>query len=341
MVRQTLMHDGLEREYFVYLPSSYEAGGRFPVVIGLHGYLGTATGFALSTTGNLNRHAEANDYVAVYPQGTHFKGRLAGVADSFVSSWNTIVGQVSVGPKGPMCVDDPYEVPCPPECGGTCGQCGWVSCHDDVGYIDRLLDKITSTLTIDADRLYLAGMSTGGMMAYRLACELPGRFAAIANVNGQVELGFTCDSVRDTPALFLSGSRDTNVPPLGGDSGDWFYETLDEITLDWARSLACESDAVNWQPPGLEEKGLDCRVFRDCGPDNDKEVISCLDPAGAHHWPGMTERMARDDGYLNGYCVADVQRNSIAAYPICTDANSPSESWGNDLIWGFLSKYSR
>ena len=37
LVRQTLQHDGIEREYFVYLPGSYNEGKALPVVIGHEG----------------------------------------------------------------------------------------------------------------------------------------------------------------------------------------------------------------------------------------------------------------------------------------------------------------
>ena len=44
--------DGIEREYLVFLPSSYlkAENRKFPVLIGLHGYSGTASGFELETT---------------------------------------------------------------------------------------------------------------------------------------------------------------------------------------------------------------------------------------------------------------------------------------------------
>ncbi len=51
---------------------------------------------------------------------------------------------------------------------------------DDLGFIPALIDQLAETYTIDTDRVYLTGWGGGGLMAYRLACELPGRFASVA-----------------------------------------------------------------------------------------------------------------------------------------------------------------
>ena len=56
--RKTLSSGGLEREYFVFTPSRLQAGEPLPLVVGLHGYTGTATGFEEETSGGMNRHAE-------------------------------------------------------------------------------------------------------------------------------------------------------------------------------------------------------------------------------------------------------------------------------------------
>ncbi len=53
---------------------------------------------------------------------------------------------------------------------------------DDLGFIPALIDHLAATYAIDPDRIYLTGTSSGGLMAYRLACALPERFAAVAVV---------------------------------------------------------------------------------------------------------------------------------------------------------------
>jgi polyhydroxybutyrate depolymerase len=53
---------------------------------------------------------------------------------------------------------------------------------DDLGFIPALIDHLAETYAIDPARVYLAGWGSGGLMAYRLACEIPERFAAVAVV---------------------------------------------------------------------------------------------------------------------------------------------------------------
>ena len=72
MTRYTLQHDNLEREYFVFLPSTYGGKQDLPVAIFMHGYGGTATGTEAEVAQGLNRYAEEYGYVMVYPQGTWF-----------------------------------------------------------------------------------------------------------------------------------------------------------------------------------------------------------------------------------------------------------------------------
>jgi polyhydroxybutyrate depolymerase len=53
---------------------------------------------------------------------------------------------------------------------------------DDVGFISALLNELLRMLPVDARRVYVAGMSNGGAMTYRLGCTLTSRLAAIAAV---------------------------------------------------------------------------------------------------------------------------------------------------------------
>ena len=160
LVRQTLQHDAIEREYFVYLPSAYEKGNPLPVVVGLHGYTTAATGFAIETTTGFNHYAERKGFIAVYPQATYFTTKNQEGKPWVISSWNDLAGNKSESPLGPMCSADSVQYPCPPEC-GECGRCHWTSCNDDVGFINKLLEELKVSLNTDENRYYLIGVSNG------------------------------------------------------------------------------------------------------------------------------------------------------------------------------------
>jgi polyhydroxybutyrate depolymerase len=55
---------------------------------------------------------------------------------------------------------------------------------DDVGFISALLDRLVRSLPVNTAHVYVAGMSNGGAMTYRLGCALASRLAAIAVVEG-------------------------------------------------------------------------------------------------------------------------------------------------------------
>ena len=89
---------------------------------------------------------------------------------------------------------------------------------DDVAFIGALLDALAAEYAVDARRVHAAGISNGGMMVMRLACELSGRFAAIATVgaNMPAALAATCRPARAVPLVMFSGTADPLMPYAGG-----------------------------------------------------------------------------------------------------------------------------
>jgi polyhydroxybutyrate depolymerase len=86
---------------------------------------------------------------------------------------------------------------------------------DDVAFIKRLLDLLTTDYRIDANKIFVVGLSAGGYMAYRLACDLSNRISAIASVAG-VMINETCHPARPVSVLEMHGTDDARVPYNGG-----------------------------------------------------------------------------------------------------------------------------
>jgi len=84
--------------------------------------------------------------------------------------------------------------------------------YDDVGFISAMIDKISVDYNIDLDRVYACGMSNGGYMAYRLACDLSNKIAAFGSVTGNFMLTNSfndCQSQdRDVPIIHFHGTAD-------------------------------------------------------------------------------------------------------------------------------------
>jgi len=330
LLRRVIVHDGIEREYFVRLPSKTD--GPVPVVLAIHGYTSTATGFEAAH--GLKPHAEANGYLVVYPQGSHFLVETPGGSTYRVTSWNDLAANLEPMPEGPHCVADATQYPCPPEC-GSCNRCGWTSCYDDVGLISKILDEVATEFETDRERYYMLGVSNGGMMALRLACNMSDRFAAVAAIIAQLAPGRACGPTLSLPMLHLYGGRDNTVRPDGLPGGDGFiYSTAERSTQAWASAMACREGPAAWENQYSKTLGLSCSAYSDCQ-GNGHEVISCMDPDGGHDWPGQRIQS------MPATCVTPEQYDSMPDQARCPEPGDEVVHEGMDLVWNFFSRYRR
>lgn len=77
--------------------------------------------------------------------------------------------------------------------------------------LNAMLDELLEQLPIDPDRVYLTGLSIGGMWTYGWASQHPERFAAIAPVCGRWDVVDAC-RLRDVPVWAFHGAKDDAVP---------------------------------------------------------------------------------------------------------------------------------
>ncbi len=331
MTRHVLQHDGMEREYFVFLPSAYSASEDHPVAIFLHGYGGTATGTEAEVTQGLNFYAEEYGYVVIYPQSTWFMAGESREAQWEATSWNHISDGFDKGPDGPICSDDAASYPCPPEC-GSCGQCGWASCHDDVGFLRALVATVSTAYNVDADSFFVSGFSNGAQMANRVACEASDLFAAAALVGARVEPGFECTPTRRMPLLQINGGKDDVVPHDGSrSSGGYFYAATTSVSEHWNDNEECAAENENWIAPAIDEIEVQCTVA--CG-DTDYPSVDCIWPQGNHRWPGTPGFRGS-----NGYCVTALQAASMPEQAICIDPDPDVDIWGSRLMFEFFDEH--
>jgi predicted peptidase len=81
--------------------------------------------------------------------------------------------------------------------------------------LDAMLDELLARLPIDPDRVYLTGLSMGGIWSYGWASLRPDRFAAIAPVCGSWDGTDACQ-LRNVPVWAFHGAKD-DIVPIGGD----------------------------------------------------------------------------------------------------------------------------
>jgi polyhydroxybutyrate depolymerase len=93
------------------------------------------------------------------------------------------------------------------------------STADDVGFVRALLEELRRELPADPRRIYATGISNGAALTFRLACELPGTFAAIAPVAGALPAALEerCAAGSPLSVMLFQGTRDRLMPYDGGD----------------------------------------------------------------------------------------------------------------------------
>ncbi|WP_162932496.1 alpha/beta hydrolase family esterase [Solimonas sp. K1W22B-7] len=84
---------------------------------------------------------------------------------------------------------------------------------DDVGFLATVIQSSVAKHGLDAKRVYMAGMSNGGFMTSRFACERPNLIAAGASVVASMRQGLnaSCNPSRAVPMTFILGTNDLEV----------------------------------------------------------------------------------------------------------------------------------
>lgn len=172
--------------------------------------------------------------------------------------------------------------------GGCCGP-AMKKKVDDVGFIEAVVTEISSRLAIDPERTFATGMSNGGIMAYRLACESD-LFAAIAPVSGTMLVD--CDGASPVSVLHIHGALDGSVPPDGSPGGG--TQNIDGPPL--ADVLAFWRDVDGCPDPQTSQYGHDPRVTLTAADCDDFTSVDYIEIADAgHQWPGASSSEVRDE----------------------------------------------
>ncbi len=126
---------------------------------------------------------------------------------------------------------------------------------DDVAYLLGLVDAFAKEHPVDLRRVYAVGLSNGGAMALRLACDASDRVAAVVSFAGT----FFRDAARCTPKVpvsirHLHGTADRVVPYAGGSIVHGIHPlakgtlpSAERIVDAWARLHGCTT--VEQAPP--------------------------------------------------------------------------------------------
>ncbi len=241
----SLSVDGEQRTYTLYTPSTHNLMDPLPLVVALHGGLGSGDQFA-GTTG-FDAVAEADRFLTVYP-------------DAIDGTWNDGRNE---GPNGPEA--------------------------NDVDFIAALIEEISRTRTVNLDRVYVTGISNGGFMTGRLACDRPELFAGFAIVASSLEetINETCPIQNPGSVLIIHGTADRLIPYRGGeDPGGNPILSVADATQFWVQANGCSRfGRSRWLSNTDRRDGTRIveTIYRNC----DQYPVQLLTIwGGGHTWPG-------------------------------------------------------
>lgn len=153
----------------------------------------------------------------------------------------------------------------------------------DVEFISAMLKDVAASYAIDERKVYAVGYSMGSMFSYELACQMSGRFIAIASHAGSMPIDpRDCNPTRHVPIMHLHGVDD----PIIAYSNRWDWKawptvgTMQDVPglIDyWSTKYACKGERV------MTENGATHFVYADCEQGGRIEHYKIEDIG--HDWP--------------------------------------------------------
>lgn len=165
---------------------------------------------------------------------------------------------------------------------------------DDLRFLPKLVDHLVATTAkVDRRRVYITGMSNGGFMSLRLACERPDVFAGVAAVLAQFTYWHLrrCRPDRPISVMVMNGTRDPLVPYRGGDLGPQILREAVAIGTEptvrfWVKHNRCQAPEVATLPDRVRSDGGRVRrtLWQRCR-GGARVALYRVEGAG-HTWPG-------------------------------------------------------
>jgi len=250
----------LARHFYLYKPDSAQLPA--PLLLVLHGGGPATEALGISRRTRFKAIADREGFVIAYPSG-------------IANNWND--GRQSESDRE-IAVDR----------------------IDDVGFFRRLIDALVEDGIARRTQVYVTGLSNGGMMSFRLACDLNDRIAAAAPMiaNMPTTLIKSCVPGRAVPLLVMNGTEDPLIPWQGGPVAPQFppdrgiVVSTDESLGFWRKNNRCAEPAVQTHLPDRDaDDGT--RVVRhrwqNCAGETELQLYEIV--GGGHTLPGW--RMAK------------------------------------------------
>lgn len=204
---------------------------------------------------------------------------------------------------------------------------------DDVGYIKELVEDVSKKICIDKKRVYVTGVSNGGAMTNRLACEASDIFAAASPVASYITDGISnvCASTlkHPMPILFYHGTGDSVVKYERGEKAFnmWASSTLNNCKKETSYPTLYKDTRTDDTSETKNTLDSYCITYT-CA--NNTQTTMCTLDTMDHCWPGVKCPVGL--GPLNDEIVFD--KNASNTSTNITSINALKHQWD------FLKNYT-
>ena len=254
---KTINVNGVNREFILYIPSTYNSTDTVPIMLNFHGW--TMSASDQMDMSDMRALAEYEKFILVYPQGTKFKNRSYGSTHWNVGSWT----------KG--------------------------STSDDIGFVDELIDYMSDNYNIDLERIYACGYSNGGFFSHELACNLSNKIAAIGAVSANMSTRTkdNCNPSHPTPVITVSGTNDHEVSYDGTNFEGQISHN--EVLNYWINYNQTDASSIISDLPNINTTdGSMVKLYQYKNGNNNVEIEHYKVINGGHDWPGSYGNMDID-----------------------------------------------
>jgi polyhydroxybutyrate depolymerase len=193
---------------------------------------------------------------------------------------------------------------------------------NDVAFTKAALDAVALDYKIDSKRVFATGISNGGMMTFRLACELSSRLAAVAtvaaNMSSDIQAG--CTPVQTVPVAMFSGDADPLMPYGGGTVAGAIGGSVISATATaafWASKNAATLNTTTALANTDTTDGTTTDLLSYTSPSGGEVAFYRIN-GGGHTWPGGTQ-------YASALLIGKVAKDFSA----------------NEAMWEFFMRHAR
>lgn len=237
----TFSFDGQTRRYYKYVPNIYDSLKPIPVVFCLHGLGDNIDNFI-----NIAMHllGEVDTFITIYPEA---------LSSPYGNAWNAGINYM-----GSIINEN----------------------INDVDFLMAITDSLQIIYNIDTERIYFCGLSLGGFMAQRMACERSDKIAAVASVAGTIGNSLNCTPSRPIAICHFHGTNDQVVYY----TNNLFGLDAEELVSFWINNNHCDTNYIYKTYPDVANDGIVVESYYSNSPNNLADVMFYKAIGAGHVW---------------------------------------------------------